>query len=363
VQAFPEGFRMKAGGEGYEGNELAEDAVFVCVKYDGSQPPNYRVNTLDEVHSPCQQLQVRLGLPECYDGRPSSPNNRDHVTTLRKHGGRCPSSHPHLLPQLFFEFNYPWKKYAEEMPGSTFIFADGTKRQHADFLNGWDVNKLQQVVDQCRGDFDNACLARNLARSSNSAGCKINGQTLVREEINQVAGLPGLSGSGGAPAPAPGHHDSHVGGADTCESQSGHNACDGQECFTCGDRIAWLQKPEGGGQRQADARKKVGTDFPDECGACARTTHSCDAELSHLACDGQECFTCGDRISWLQKPEGGSNSLTAAREHVGQEFPDECGACAEAAASLFFVSYAHASSLPWVSSAILLVNQVIRTIH
>merc|ERR1711972_143636 len=107
-----------------------------------------------------------------------------------------------------------------------------------------------------------------------------------------------------------------------CQAAWNNNA-DGQ---TCGYRIAWLQKI--GGLIDTDARNYVASEFPDECGACAMSgtsttspVASCQAAWNNNA-DGH---TCGHRIAWLQKIGGLID--TDARNKVASEYPDECGAC------------------------------------
>merc|ERR1719401_1304364 len=161
--------------------------------------------SLDDVSSRgargCQSLEVRMGMPDCYNGELDSHNHRDHVTASRRHGGRCPSSHPKRLPQLFFEFVYDWEKSIAEKPGSTFIFADGTKKQHADFLNGWDVSTLRRVMNECHGlkknIYDGTCTDRMSFLTRSSGGCTLDGQNIVQEEIQEVSTLPGPQGNTG----------------------------------------------------------------------------------------------------------------------------------------------------------------------
>jgi endo-1,3(4)-beta-glucanase len=54
---------------------------------------------------------------------------------------------------------------------------------------------------------------------------------------------------------------------------------------------------------------------------------TCESQLNNMACAGTECYSCGDRIDWLQTAEGGSKSLIQARYEVCGEFPSDCGAC------------------------------------
>merc|ERR1712061_798846 len=79
------------------------------------------------------------------------------------------------------------------MPGCGFIFADQSQIVHADFLNGWDVPKLQEVVNECNygADGGTQCAKDKLTTNPNSGKCTIDGKTLVDEEVVNVKTLPG----------------------------------------------------------------------------------------------------------------------------------------------------------------------------
>merc|ERR1719330_305463 len=53
-----------------------------------------------------------------------------------------------------------------------------------------------------------------------------------------------------------------------------------------------------------------------------KATTSCS--LGNMACAGSECYTCGDRITYL---ESQGMSSQAAGQQVAAEFPQECGEC------------------------------------
>merc|ERR1712046_511780 len=104
--------------------------------------------------------------------------------------------------------------------------------QHADFLNGWDVDKLQRLVQECTRDFDTHCTRSILTSNSHAErkSCKMNGMEIVNEQVTNVNQLPG--GHGGhhqqqhhptspssptsspqaapaPPPPPPSHHHQH----------------------------------------------------------------------------------------------------------------------------------------------------------
>ena len=134
---------------------------------------------------------------------------------------------------------------------------------------------------------------------------------------------------------------------------------------SCGARIIWLQvDPAGPGMGLEAACTQVAVnEFPSECGACNPTAAaapiesprppppppppppphappppqgearcgaaSCtDAVWNTLATDAGGQYSCGSRISWLRRANGGGMAETAACERVASvEFPAECGGC------------------------------------
>eukprot|EP00419_Tripos_fusus_P058147 CAMPEP_0172927768 /NCGR_PEP_ID=MMETSP1075-20121228/217638_1 /TAXON_ID=2916 /ORGANISM="Ceratium fusus, Strain PA161109" /LENGTH=396 /DNA_ID=CAMNT_0013789043 /DNA_START=209 /DNA_END=1396 /DNA_ORIENTATION=- len=91
-----------------------------------------------------------------------------------------------------------------------------------------------------------------------------------------------------------------VHGGPTCEEQWDNMACvesrGHRECFTCGQRISWVESQ---GVNKKKAKRRVADEFFGECGAC-------------------------DRISWVESQ--GVNKKKAKRR-VADEFFGECGAC------------------------------------
>ena len=79
-------------------------------------------------------------------------NHYSHVTypdELPDESLVCPSTHPVRLPEVFIFIEY------KDYPGGHHELADGKEKLHFDYMNGWDPDVLQNVLDQCdNGVFD-----------------------------------------------------------------------------------------------------------------------------------------------------------------------------------------------------------------
>ena len=81
-----------------------------------------------------------------------------HVAYQTKIGnGGCPSTHPVVLPLLFYEVLY-WTIDIDQSAGGEFTFSQGDPTGygfHGDFLNGWNQDVLKEAVENCLTLADN----------------------------------------------------------------------------------------------------------------------------------------------------------------------------------------------------------------
>jgi len=110
---------------------------------------------------------------------------------------------------------------------------------------------------------------------------------------------------------------------DDCEERWHNMACNDDECKTCGDRIKHAENAEKKGWMQAVY--EVATNFSDEC----------KTQRYNIACKNGTCRSCGDRMKELVKKFG--FTITEAHENVSTEFKTrpgtdhgECQACSSA---------------------------------
>ena len=146
TQAFPAGFRMIAGMKGNKNGEFP-NANAECVNPSPCEGDCYTENTFFP-KTACDELEVSMAFPTCWDGRLDSDDHMSHVhyTTDGEFDGECPSSHPQRLPQIQFFFRIA------PYDGGWHTFADGSSTYHADYMSGWDESFLQNVLDNCKTD-------------------------------------------------------------------------------------------------------------------------------------------------------------------------------------------------------------------
>ena len=139
VVAFPPGLMMIAG------DPMATEAQPTSVVAWSCGSGGMR----EELPPSCPDdrgLRIDITFPDCWDGK-----NLD-VSGHRTHmhyssNGKCPSSHPVSVPQLIFAVAYPVHGDASQLQ----LASGGLKTGHADFVNAWDQEKLEEEVTLCIG--------------------------------------------------------------------------------------------------------------------------------------------------------------------------------------------------------------------
>ncbi len=102
---IPRGMRFIFGYDMITNTPATGNLSYLCIRL-GRILVGVEANTIAAAAAQCQpgdQLEVRIGAPECWDGRRiDSPNHRDHVAYEYYEAGtgrlRCPDSHPYLMP-------------------------------------------------------------------------------------------------------------------------------------------------------------------------------------------------------------------------------------------------------------------------
>ncbi|KAF2658680.1 WSC domain-containing protein, partial [Lophiostoma macrostomum CBS 122681] len=207
-KAFPEGFRMLAGEttkRSFTRNREALAISFACLgagQPETNSMPNYR----------CPNgLRAQVFFPSCWNGRDlDSPDHRSHMSypVGRPNEGECPSDFPVHLISIFYEVYYDTPQFDSEWDGDNhpFVFSNGDPTGfgfHGDFINGWDVNVLQNAVDTCLDESGTTsrCNAVTLYTAAESNSCKL--PSVVDEQVDgTLHQLPGCNPIFYGPEPA-----------------------------------------------------------------------------------------------------------------------------------------------------------------
>lgn len=134
VRAFPAGLKMIAGKSKARRPQPLAVVGWSCGSV-GATPRSAAVPNCP----PDRSLNMRATFPNCWNGR--DLDSSDHQRHLAySTGGRCPRTHPVALPTLILIFLYP---ETELRP----VQASGRYGTHADFVNGWDQDTLERLVE------------------------------------------------------------------------------------------------------------------------------------------------------------------------------------------------------------------------
>lgn len=138
ITAFPADLRVVAGGT--EGPGAA--TRWGCADADDREP----LATTTSVPT-CEEgefLAARVVFPDCWDGeRTDSADHRSHLAYSVR--GACPASHPVAVPRLRLTVRYPGADGGDDVT----LASGGPETLHADFLNAWDQDALEQLVEDC----------------------------------------------------------------------------------------------------------------------------------------------------------------------------------------------------------------------
>ena len=95
----------------------------------------------------CDLFSVWMRFPICWNGALDSDDHSSHVayTVNGELDGDCPSTHQAgRFPQIQVFVG------VENYLGGDHTFSDGSNVLHADFMNGWDEDTLQSILNSCQ---------------------------------------------------------------------------------------------------------------------------------------------------------------------------------------------------------------------
>lgn len=137
MQPYPLGLAVVAGDMGATSAQSTDVVAWHCGGSDelSSSPPACPRGT---------PLALRVVFPPCWDGeRLDSADHRSHVSYVVD--GRCPPSHPVVLPELVVDVAYAFSGE----PSGLRLASGEVGTGHADFLNAWDPVGLAALVGDC----------------------------------------------------------------------------------------------------------------------------------------------------------------------------------------------------------------------
>ena len=135
--AYPHGLVMIAG----DAHATEHQPMSVAAWHCGASP---NLSPEPPVCPDTTPLAVRIAFPSCWDGvRLDSADHKEHLAYAVD--GDCPDSHPVPVPELVVDIAYPITGEGHDLS----IASGPTSTAHADFMNGWDQDKLEQEVRVC----------------------------------------------------------------------------------------------------------------------------------------------------------------------------------------------------------------------
>ncbi|KAK3955386.1 hypothetical protein QBC32DRAFT_359474 [Pseudoneurospora amorphoporcata] len=251
IKAFPPGFGMLAGDAARRNYTIAGSNVkdvdpeksawaslgqtsqadltqraigFNCLNYN--KPPEgtlYRhyMPDKDYLDANCADgIRAEIMFPSCWNGKDlDSDDHRSHMAYPDLvMNGNCPKGFETKLPGLMYETIWATNAFVGK-PGQ-FVFSNGDVQgfgYHADFMNGWDEDFLQQAVETCTNDSGKIqdCPIFNIQSEDVQRKCTFEkSDSLVKlfqgplnEKVTGVVGdsLPGNVPIAYGPEPANGH--------------------------------------------------------------------------------------------------------------------------------------------------------------
>jgi hypothetical protein len=216
VTAFKKGFRMIVGDPMIRSfnNDSTEARMLSYRCFDtnfGGNPGNQHPGTGLDTHTLPNRvcnggIRANTFFPSCWDGKNlDSPDHKSHMaweTGGRGLGGgpfqqtgKCPSTHPVRMPQLFFETVWDTRGFNSMFPkdgSQPFVYSNGDPNglgHHGDYVFGWKDNSLQTAMDKCTGG-GNGCTSL-----TSQTTAQINSCTQKARVMETVDGwLPSLPG-------------------------------------------------------------------------------------------------------------------------------------------------------------------------
>jgi hypothetical protein len=143
VKPMPAGISLIAGDE-----KAMQPQSMKVIRWTCSGDRNARdVTSTPHDCSGDRMLRLVVTFPSCWDGH--TLDGAAQTNAVYPVDGRCPASHPVVIPQIVFHVNYPTSSAAGLTLSMSPTMQGSIDTAHVDFINGWDQALLARNTSAC----------------------------------------------------------------------------------------------------------------------------------------------------------------------------------------------------------------------
>jgi len=143
VQPMPAGISLIAGDE-----KATQPQSLKVIRWTCSGDQNTRdVTSTPHDCSGGRMLRLVVTFPSCWDGH--TLDGAAQTNVVYPVDGRCPASHPVVIPQIVFHVNYPTSSAADLTLSMSPTMQGSIDTAHVDFINGWNQVLLARNTRVC----------------------------------------------------------------------------------------------------------------------------------------------------------------------------------------------------------------------